>query len=57
MNISEYINSKPEFNLMPFITIYRAIMVLKEDGYIDENAFTSKRDEEDVDRIQSQSER
>lgn len=57
MNITEYINSKPEFKLMPFVTVYRAIMELVEDGYIDKNAFRSKRDEEDVDRVQSQSQR
>ncbi len=57
MNITEYINSKPEFKLMPFVTIYRAIMELIEDGYIDPNAFKSKRDKENVENAQSQSQR
>lgn len=39
LTIDEYIKSKEKFNLMPFVTIYAAIMELINDGYIDETAF------------------
>ena len=39
MNIEQYIKSKEKFHLMPFVTIYTAIMELINDGYIDETAF------------------
>ena len=39
MTIEEYIKSKPKFELMPFVTIYTAIMELINDGYIEQNAF------------------
>ena len=39
MTIEEYIKSKEKFSLMPFVTIYAAIMELINDGYIDETAF------------------
>ena len=39
MTIEEYIKSKEKFNLMPFVTIYTAIMELINDGFIDEKAF------------------
>ena len=39
MTIEEYIKSKEKFHLMPFVTIYTAIMELINDGYIDEKAF------------------
>ena len=39
MTIEEYIKSKEKFNLMPFVTIYTAIMELINDGYIEETAF------------------
>ena len=39
MTIEEYIKSKEKFHLMPFVTIYTAIMELQNDGFIDENAF------------------
>ena len=39
MTIEEYIKSKEKFRLMPFVTIYRAIMELINDGYIDQTAF------------------
>ena len=39
MTVEEYIKSKEKFNLMPFVTIYAAIMELINDGYIDETAF------------------
>lgn len=34
MTIEEYIKSKEKFRLMPFVTIYTAIMELINDGYI-----------------------
>ena len=39
MTIEEYIKSKEKFHLMPFVTIYTAIMELINDGFIDQNAF------------------
>ena len=39
MAVDEYIKSKEKFRLMPFVTIYTAIMELINDGYIDETAF------------------
>ena len=39
MTIEEYIKSKEKFYLMPFVTIYTAIMELINDGYIEQNAF------------------
>ena len=39
MTIEEYIKSKEKFNLMPFVTIYTAIMELINDGYIEQDAF------------------
>lgn len=39
MTIEEYIKSKEKFRLMPFVTIYTAIMELINDGFIDEKAF------------------
>ena len=39
MTIEEYIKSKEKFHLMPFVTIYTAIMELINDGYIEQNAF------------------
>ena len=39
MTIEEYIKSKEKFYLMPFVTIYTAIMELINDGYIEETAF------------------
>ena len=39
MTIEEYIKSKEKFHLMPFVTIYTAIMELINDGYIDKYAF------------------
>lgn len=35
MSIREYINSKEELKLMPFMTVYRTILELIKDGYID----------------------
>ena len=39
MTIEEYIKSKEKFHLMPFVTIYTAIMELIDDGYIEQTAF------------------
>ena len=39
MTVEEYIKSKEKFRLMPFVTIYTAIMELINDGYIDQEAF------------------
>lgn len=39
MTIEEYIKSKEKFHLMPFVTIYTAIMQLINDGYIEQTAF------------------
>ena len=39
MTIEEYIKSEEKFHLMPFVTIYTAIMELVNDGYIEQNAF------------------
>ena len=39
MTIEEYIKSKEKFRLMPFVTIYTAIVELINDGYIDRAEF------------------
>lgn len=39
MTIEEYIKSKEKFHLMPFVTIYTAIIELINDGYIEQTAF------------------
>ena len=39
LTIEEYIKSKEKFYLMPFVTIYTAIMELINDGYIEQDAF------------------
>ena len=39
MTIEEYIKSKEQFHLMPFVTIYTAIMELINDGFIEQSAF------------------
>ena len=39
MTIEEYIKSKEKFHLMPFVTIYTAIMELINVGYIEQTAF------------------
>ena len=44
MTIEEYIKSKEKFHLMPFVTIYTAIMELINDGYIDQTAFEKAGD-------------
>ena len=41
MTIEEYIKSKEKFRLMPFVTIYTAIMELINDGIIAESTFES----------------
>ena len=45
MNITEYIKSKKEFELMPFMTVYLTIVELIKDGYIKyDNARIIKKD-------------
>lgn len=39
LTVDEYIKSKEKFKLMPFVTIYTAIMELINDGYIEQTAF------------------
>lgn len=39
MTVEDYIKSKPKFELMPFVTIYTAIMELINDGFIEQSAF------------------
>ena len=39
MTIEEYIKSKEKFHMMPFVTIYTAIVELINEGFIDEKAF------------------
>ena len=39
MTVDEYIKSKEKFRMMPFVTIYTAIMELINDGYIEKTAF------------------
>ena len=39
MTVDEYIKSKEKFHLMPFVTIYAAIMEVIDDGYIEQTAF------------------
>ena len=39
MTVDEYIKSKEKFRMMPFVTIYTAIMELINDGYIEKAAF------------------
>ena len=54
MNIDQYIRSKEKFKLMPYMTIYAAIMELINDGYIERTAFV-KEDESVVEAAQSKS--
>lgn len=54
MNIDQYIRSKEKFKLMPYMTIYTAIMELINDGYIKRTAFV-KEDESVVEDAQSKS--
>ena len=44
MTVEEYIKSKEKFQLMPFVTIYAAIMELINDGYIEQTAFEKAGD-------------
>ena len=44
LTIDEYIKSKEKFSLMPFVTIYAAIMELINDGYIEQTAFEKAGD-------------
>ena len=43
MGISEYIKSKKEFNLMPFMTVYLTIIELVKDGYLKPDAFDGEK--------------
>ena len=56
LTIDEYIKSKEKFNLMPFVTIYTAIMELINDGYIERTAF-EKAGGSDVEVHKQKSER
>ena len=56
MTIEEYIKSKEKFQLMPFVTIYTAIMELINDGYIEQTAF-EKAGYSDVEVHKPESER
>ena len=42
MGISEYIKSKKEFELMPFMAVYMTIIELVKDGYLEPDAFLVK---------------
>lgn len=44
MTIEEYIKSKEKFHLMPFVTIYTAIVELINDGFIEQSAFAKGGD-------------
>ena len=55
MTVEEYIKSKEKFRLMPFVTIYTAIMELINDGYIDQTAF-EKAGDSNVEISESKSE-
>ncbi len=39
LSILDYVNSKEEMRLMPFMTVYRTILMLIEDGYIKKDVF------------------
>ena len=56
LTIEEYIKSKEKFRLMPFVTIYTAIMELINDGYIERTAF-EKAGGSDVEVHKQKSER
>ena len=56
MTIEEYIKSNQKFYLMPYMTIYKTIMELIKDGFIDENAF-EKVGDSDVEDAQPKPER
>lgn len=44
LTVEQYIKSKEKFRLMPFVTIYTAIMELINDGYIEQTAFEKAGD-------------
>ena len=56
LTIEEYIKPKEKFHLMPFVTIYTAIMKLINDGYIEQTAF-EKASGSDVEVHKQKSER
>ena len=39
MTVEDYIKSNEKFRLMPFVTIYAAIMELINDGFIEQSEF------------------
>ena len=39
MTIEEYIKSKEQFHLMPFVTVYTTIVELIKDGYLSADVF------------------
>ena len=43
LNISEYIKSKEEFALMPFMTVYLTITELIKDGYLKFDDFMAEK--------------
>ena len=50
MTVDEYIKSKEKFCLMPFVTIYTAIIELINDGYIEQTAFEKAVDGRKADK-------
>lgn len=56
LTVEEYIKSKEKFHLMPFVTIYTAIMELINDGYIEQTVF-EKGGVSDVEAMQPKPER
>ena len=56
MTVEEYIKSKEKFRMMPFVTIYTAIMELINDGYIEKKEF-EKAGGSDVEVHKQKSER
>jgi hypothetical protein len=39
LSILDYVNSKEEMRMMPFMTVYRTILMLIEDGYVPRGTF------------------
>ena len=39
MSITEYIHSKEELKLMPFMSVYGTIMTLIKDGFVKDDMF------------------
>lgn len=54
MTITEYINQKQETMLIPFMSMYRTIILLIEDGIIPKDKFDSVfAEEKNVGKVQS----